>query len=326
MTFKEDWEKTQDSYAIDPGVIKKMVAIAYPERSLISNELVNGGCANLNFKIQLDTDLSPLILRIYLRDKYIAKQEQSLSHLLQPIIPIPKVYKICDYGNYRFAIHEFISGITLRELLLSNEAYDVERIMYEVGIMLSKISKHEFSASGFFDENLNITHNISSEYYVKYAKNTLQNAIAFEQLSTQLILNINTIFDKYAQIFPDENDRQLVHADFDPANILVSKINDDWSIVGILDWEFAFSGSTLCDIANMLRYADQMPKKYEHGFLQGLKDGGINLPNNWKVRIDLLNLFSLVDCLARSNPITSPNKCKDICRLINRLTYILSNN
>ena len=109
-------------------------------------------------------------------------------------------------------------------------------------------------------------------------------------------------------------------------NILVDKINGDWKITGILDWEFAFSGSVMCDVANMLRYAHQMPAAFKDEFLRGLKNGGINLPENWSITCDLLNLISLLDCLVRSDPRNSTNRCTDICELIKAITDRLESN
>ncbi len=46
-------------------------------------------------------------------------------------------------------------------------------------------------------------------------------------------------------LFPNKNEKHLVHADFDPANILIAKEGSDWNVSGVLDWEFSFSGSIL---------------------------------------------------------------------------------
>lgn len=78
-------------------------------------------------------------------------------------------------------------------------------------------------------------------------------------MSSETASKIRRYFNEYAYALPDKEEKHLVHADFDPANILVDKINGSWCVSGILDWEFSFSGSVLCDVANMLRYAHEMP-------------------------------------------------------------------
>lgn len=82
------------------------------------------------------------------------------------------------------------------------------------------------------------------------------------------------------------------------------------------DWEFAFSGSPLWDIANMLRYSHQMPTQFEASFIQGLATEFI-LPRDWKTTIYLLNVMSLLDCLTRCTKVLRPKQCADITTLIN---------
>jgi hypothetical protein len=66
-----------------------MVQLVYPHKKLIFHELIAGGCANLNIKIQLEHDQNPLLLRVYLRDKNAAYREQKLGALLKQRVPIP---------------------------------------------------------------------------------------------------------------------------------------------------------------------------------------------------------------------------------------------
>ena len=97
-------------------------------------------------------------------------------------------------------------------------------------------------------------------------------------------------------------------------------------MTGVLDWEFSFSGSVLCDVANMLRYAHQMPAVFEESFLQGLHSGGIHLVGDWRISVHMLNLLSLLDCLVRGDPKNRPNQCTDIRGLIDHILEELDKN
>ena len=79
--FKVNWEKTSITYQLPKGMVEKMLSLAYPDKKLTSFELIADGCANLNYKIQLQNETQPwpLILRIYLRDKDAAYREQKLA-------------------------------------------------------------------------------------------------------------------------------------------------------------------------------------------------------------------------------------------------------
>ena len=127
----------------------------------------------------------------------------------------------------------------------------------------------------------------------------------------------------YGNLLLNLHDTQLVHGDFDPANILVTKCEDSWQLSGVLDWEFAFSGSNLWDVANMLRYAHHMPLAYEQAFVTGLEHGGVTLPENWHISVHLLNLIALLDLLARTNPTESPKRCVDIQTLLEHIITTL---
>jgi len=289
MTFKQNWEKTNQRFSLPQEKLMAMVAQAYPGSQLLQYEIIEGGCANLNIKVWLENETQPLILRVYLRDKAAAFREQKLAILLHKTIPIPQVYFIGDEGEYRFAIMEYREGITLRELLLGNKPYDMGSIMYEVGQVLAKLQANQFIRSGMFDENLKVAEFIIPADYMTFATLCLTHPRVVETLGD---------------------------ADFDPANILVVNRQGKWQISAILDWEFAFSSSSLWDVANMLRYSHHLPDTFEKAFLQGLCQNGVELIENWRICIYLLNCLSLLDCLVRSSFENQPNQCKDICQLI----------
>ena len=296
-----------------------MVNLAFPNKKLTSYKIISGGCANLNIIINLETEEQPVLLRVYLRDNDAAYREQNLGILLKKTIPIPQVYYVGGYDNHRFAIAEFMFGITLRDLLLSDQPHDVSAIMYDVGKMLAKIQTYQFAKSGFFNNDLSIAKILSQKDYIEFSNSCLHNATVIEQLGAVLLVKIKPYLNKYQSFFPDGKEKNLVHADFDPANILVAKKNGEWKITAILDWEFSFSGSTLTDVANMLRYAHQMPSTFEKSFLEGLNEGGVNLPQDWCITVNMLNLSSLLDCLMRTEGKQCPNQCADIRALIQHI-------
>lgn len=324
MTFKSNWEKTSVQHQLPAGVLERMVQLAYPDQKLNFFELIAGGCANLNYKILLDREKFPLILRVYMRDKDAANREQKIGSLLKQTVPVPQTYYIGEVNGYHFAITEFMPGINLRDLLLGNLPHDITSIMHKVGIVLSNITTHEFPKAGFFDKDLNVIPPSSSDDYLIFAKECLKHEAVLSVLTPEMISNINQVLRKHGHLFPDAIEKHLVHADFDPANILVNKVDGIWIVSGVLDWEFAFSGSVLCDVANMLRYAHKMPFEFQDTFLKGLELGGITLPKNWRITIQLLNLLSLLDCLKRSDPKNQPNQCTDINELIQHILMKLN--
>ncbi|MGH2353027.1 MAG: phosphotransferase family protein, partial [Chloroflexota bacterium] len=119
----------------------------------------------------------------------------------------------------------------------------------------------------------------------------------------------------------------LVHADYKPWNLLVRLRGpagaarpaggagaDGWEVTAVLDWEFAFAGPPLVDVAIFLRHAAELPPEYARGFLAGYAARGGRLPEDWPARaklLDLLNLCSMLD-----QPGGGAARARDIRRLI----------
>lgn len=322
--FKIDWEKTSVAYQLPEGMVEKMVLLAYPDKKLISSELIAGGCANLNYKIQLKDKTHPLILRVYLRDKDAADQEQKLATLIKETVPAPLTHYIGELEGHHFAITEFISGISLRDFLLSNAPEAMGSVMSEVGMILSKITAYDFPKSGFLNKDLEVIPYESSDVK-KFAQDCLNDKTVVSALDPSVIAETKKAIKQYAYLFSTDDEKHLVHGDFDPANILVDQINGSWVVTGILDWEFAFSGSYLWDVANMLRYAHKMPPEFQNSFIDALQRNGIKLPPDWRTTAHLLNLSSLLDLLKRSDPQCHPKRCADISKLINHILSELNN-
>ncbi|MGB4192055.1 MAG: aminoglycoside phosphotransferase family protein [Rickettsiales bacterium] len=317
MTFKTNWEKSESRHQLPAGIIKKMINYACPGKQLKSSQIIAGGCANLNVKIQLENEESPLILRIHLRDKKSAILERNIGNLLKNDLPAPQILYIGNIDNYCFSISQFMPGIPLRDLLLSKTPYNLEEIMYEVGRYLSKIAAHKFSKTGFFDENLEIIEELGGDSLKEFSLSCLEHQQVQKYLGHEMIIKIKSLLNSLPPL--ETKDANLVHADFDPANILVAEVDGKWKISAILDWEFAYSGSWLNDVANMLRYAHKMPDGFKNSFLKGLKDNGLKLPKNWQSITNQYTCSSLLDSMTRHNLETLPNIREDLCDLINHV-------
>ena len=93
--------------------------------------------------------------------------------------------------------------------------------------------------------------------------------------------------------------RQLVHSDYNGKNLLVLARGGRWSVSAVLDWEFAFSGSPLTDIGNMLRFREDYPPGFDGAFIAGYTGAGGRLPPDWREISEALDLYALADFLTR---------------------------
>jgi Ser/Thr protein kinase RdoA (MazF antagonist) len=300
-----------------------MIKLSNPTKMISSFELISSGCANLNYKIKFAGDERPYILRIYIRDPDAAFIEQKIGALLKDKVPVPQIYYIGDHEGYRFAIADFIYGIPLRDLLLGSVPHDISAIMHQVGATLGQIHSIKFPIAGFFDKELHAKNPHSDNGLNDYALNCLTNPQVQKYLSAE---TLNAI-ERFLKDIPkyDCGLISLVHADFDPANIIVAQIEGNWKVAAILDWEFAYAGCYLNDIANMLRYSHQMPLLFSAAFLDGFKLCGFVLPDNWQMIVHQYNLASMLDSLTRHPIDDCPNIHQDIKALIEHFYWILKN-
>ncbi|MBT4921861.1 MAG: aminoglycoside phosphotransferase family protein [Rickettsiales bacterium] len=316
MVLKADWDKTDEYVGINDEIIN-IVQHALPSKTLLSHDIISGGCANINIKLNFTEDSTPLILRIYIRDKNSALKEQKILELISPHIPVPKVYSIGEFENCHYALLEYIEGRTLRDVILEHE--DTKDAMFEAGKILGEMKKITFASAGLFNQELKVAAKLAKKDCAEFLYESLKNPIFGKHIKPSYIRRIREVVKKHESHLPDSLEKHLVHADYDPSNILVAKQNNVWKVAAILDWEFSFSGSSLWDIANMLRYSHQLPGAYENEFLRGVSAGGIDLPEHWRITAHLLNLLALIDCLSRYEPRTHTNNVLDIKALIDNI-------
>lgn len=98
--------------------------------------------------------------------------------------------------------------------------------------------------------------------FIKFLQDCFNDQTILSVLDSAVITETKKAIEPYVCLFPTDDEKHLVHCDFDSANILVNRINGFWMVTGVLDWEFALSGSSLWDVANMLRYAHKMPPAF----------------------------------------------------------------
>jgi fructokinase len=83
---------------------------------------------------------------------------------------------------------------------------------------------------------------------------------------------------------------------------MVRESEDGWQVTSVLDWEFAFAGSPLADVGNLLRFADDSPPRFEAGVIDGLGGSGTELPPSWRAIAMLLDCVAQADLMARRGP------------------------
>jgi len=95
----------------------------------------------------------------------------------------------------------------------------------------------------------------------------------------------------------------LVHADFNPKNLLVDPATG--GVTGVLDWEFAYAGAPLGDLGNLLRF--ETDPVFAAAAAGTYTDRAPDVPPDWLEVARALDLYSLLDLAGRedANPVVT---------------------
>jgi aminoglycoside phosphotransferase (APT) family kinase protein len=246
------------------------------EKKIVSAVLMPIGKSNSNYKIKT-SDGKKFVLRLYNNRANPAK-EALIMDLVKEIIPVPKLL----YRENDYAVWSFLPGIPLN---------DAPQEVDKAAEILAGISRISFDQPGEIHKDGTIT-SWNFDGNTSFFEFILKDSTVREYLGSDRIKQIQKILKANSSRLAEMNaESKLVHGDFNPGNILVH----NGKISGILDWEFAMSGTPFMDIGNLLRNTD---KKYHEKAYQGLVKGGIKLPNDWKTRADLVDLGSHLEFLS----------------------------
>ncbi len=94
-----------------------------------------------------------------------------------------------------------------------------------------------------------------------------------------------------------------MHSDFNAKNVLVDPSTGE--VTGLLDWEFAHSGSPFADIGNLLRF-DRRPV-FERAVRATYSELVVDAPDDLLDRARAADLFAVVELASRApqNPVAT---------------------
>jgi aminoglycoside phosphotransferase (APT) family kinase protein len=322
--LKTAWERFIAPLPLDFIVTEELLK-PYTSNVISHIEFISHGGVNSNYKINFAKNHAPLLLRIYTRKNAAAKLEQAVHHLVATHqIPVPKTFYVgvqADLCPYPYAIMEWITGRTFRDVLLSNEQTAIAACAYEAGKCLNILRHIHFENINLFQDGLTVPPLTDTQNYLPIALALLSNSIVNSSLGEPLSSSLEKLLLSQHSLLLN-GPISLAHGDYDPSNILVRMINGKWQITAILDWELAMAGNYLLDVGLMLRYCHKLPAIFENKFIEGLQSTSELLPSQWKKMAMLENILNLLNVLAFSPFSLKPNRNQDAVELI---THVVQN-
>jgi aminoglycoside phosphotransferase (APT) family kinase protein len=305
LADKATWKVVSPPPTLTVAEADALLATWRDGRAVAEIAPLSGGIMNWNYRIQFAGSAERFVLRFYDRMPASCAKETRLLELVRGDVPVPEVLFVNAAGaNGRppHCVLEWVEGISLRELRRRGNDRGVANACYGAGRLLPRLTRHRFERSGLLDTNLNVTDGPFTDAPLAAVVEHFAKSTLFRQrVNDTMRVRLHAFLRATESLHDAPGRATLVHADFNSPNIFVRETNGQWGVAAILDWEFAFAGSILNDVGNMLRYERADRPRYEPHFSRGLADGGWRLPDEWFLRARLADLPALCDLLARDD-------------------------
>jgi Ser/Thr protein kinase RdoA (MazF antagonist) len=81
------WTRGEPRRTLPPEILDRMVRTAFPRRRVVEMQPLGDGLRNANFKLRLDGQPEPVVLRIYEHDASLCRKEMDLLRLAGGALP-----------------------------------------------------------------------------------------------------------------------------------------------------------------------------------------------------------------------------------------------
>lgn len=306
--MQKNWNRRHELVMLAEATLTDLLQPVFPGRRIVEAEILTAGLCNTNYKIRIAGYDDPFVLRLYIRSRAACQKDYDLFNLIQTRVPVPELL----YVNYEslhhenaYAVMKYVDGILLSDVIAAGNTRDIVDCARAVGETLAHIGAYTFPQPGFFGPGLSIAQPFedTKKTFIDTFRYFLFDGQTGVRLGERQRDQLWNFILAHAYCLDSVQDcSSLVHSDFKGVNILVRQERERWKVAAVLDWEFAFAGSSLIDIANMLRYERLLPAGFEATFIGGYQEEGGLLPGGWKRTSKLLDLLSLCEFLNAPHP------------------------
>ncbi|MBI3892145.1 MAG: phosphotransferase [Candidatus Wallbacteria bacterium] len=290
---------------LQAGQLREMLRPLGLADEIAGFEPVAGGRCNSNYCVGLKRGERKLFVRIYSRGADVARKEAALGQLLAGRAPVAAVLHSAPDGVPGcppFAVQEWVQHPSLSAVLESLAGLEARALGESVGETLGRIVGVRFSGPGDLGPDLSVKPwpwaDDGDGMFLEFVRGCLEAGRAVERLGNERSQRLWELARCEAfRLREPEPAACLVHGDFGPTNLLVSRDRGRPSVAAVVDWEFAHSGTPLMDLANLLRREEQAPPEFASGVAAAFSATWGPLPADWRARAKLIDLTAQLEFL-----------------------------
>jgi aminoglycoside phosphotransferase (APT) family kinase protein len=243
------------------------------------------------------------VLRLYAKRPARAAVDQALLERLRGLLPVPRVLEAVTVpggpGRPPFLLLEALPGDRLDLVLPAADEPLRRRLAEAVTGVLVLLATERMPRPGFFtDASLDPAPiPAGSGDQVGFLEAQL-GAPWFAGLTDAERAGLRAVARRAATATARPSRIALVHADFNPKNLLVDPATG--GVTGVLDWEFAYAGAPLADVGNLLRF--ETDPVFAGAVAEAYADRAPDVPAGWLDVARALDLYALIDLAAQEAP------------------------
>ncbi len=285
-------------------MLEQIATVAAPASRALACAPLSGGLRNSIFKLELEPG-GPVVVRIYQHDPSLCRKELDLSALLDGRVPVPRILYASPEGQDGlppFTVAGYIEGVMFRELRRTGDRQAIAEAAYSAGQVLAAVGQVVFGEPGWLAPGPTVTAPPvqGKNFTPQFIDECLASGVLRERMAPVLRERASAVAWSAAdELAPVDEESRLVHGDFGKTNVLVRPVDGRWSVTGVLDWEFAISGSPLIDIGHFLRYDVESAPVLEPHFSRGYVEAGGVLREGWRRLARIVDLAALCEILTR---------------------------
>lgn len=267
---------------------------------------LSGGYSGETFLVTVAGEQA--VLRLYARQPERAAVDRALLERVRGLLPVPRVLEAVTVAGGAdrppFLLLEALPGDRLDVVLPAADAPLRRRLGEAVAGVLVLLATERMPRPGWFPDA-----RLEPEPFPPAAGDACSFVDAhldrpwFARLPAADRAALRVVARHAARLGTSCRRTSLVHADFNPKNLLVDPATG--GVTGVLDWEYAYAGVPLADVGNLLRF--ETDPEFTGAVAESYAGRAPDVPDDWVEVARALDLMALVDLAGRTavNPVVA---------------------